>query len=211
MVEIIPSINELDFTAVTDRIRSVEKLVSWVHIDVSDGVFTKHVSWHDPRDMVGFKTPAKVEVHLMIDQPEKEIEAWCTKEVDRIIFHQEATSVHELLIKKIREAKKEVGISIRPDTPWLKLFPFFDHVDMLQLLAVPPGPSGQAFQKEILEKLQHIRKLCAPCIIEIDGGVNKAVAKRCIAGGANRLIMGKTIFGAKDIKKAIKDVYALTR
>lgn len=209
MVEIIPSINELDFAAVTARIRSVESLVPWVHLDVSDGVFTKHVSWHDPRDLVGFETPAKIEVHLMIDQPEKEIEAWCTKEVDRIIFHQEATKVHEVVIKKIRDAKKEVGIAIRPDTPWTKLFPFFETVDMMQLLAVYPGPSGQEFQEEILHKLGHIRRICGECILEIDGGVNQEVARHCTLHGANRLVAGNAIFGASDIKKAIADLRVL--
>ena len=202
-VEIIPSINESDFAAVAAKIRAVEKLVPWVHLDVSDGMFTKHVSWHDPRDLVGFETPAKIEVHLMIDQPEKEIDAWCTKEVDRVIFHREATKSPEVVIKKIRGAKKEVGVAIRPETNWVKLFPFFDEVDMFQLLAVNPGPSGQQFQEETLHKLDHVRRMCKKCIIEVDGGINQEVAGRCIASGANRLVVGSALFNFGDLETAI--------
>ena len=206
MIEIIPSINVDSFEELEKRVRQVEPYVKWAHIDVSDGVFTKHVSWHDPKELVGFKTTLKLEIHLMIDQPEKEIDAWCTKEVDRIIFHQEATRAHEVVIQKIRNAKKEVGVAIRPDTPWIKLFPFFERVDMLQLLAVHPGPSGQVFQEDILHKLEHIRRLHKKCIIEIDGGIHQDIARRCAGYGANRLVVGNAIFGCPDIKKAIADL-----
>ena len=206
MVEIIPSINVSDFEELKKRIKKVEPYAKWAHLDVSDGIFTKHVSWHEPKDLVGFKTKLKLEVHLMIDKPEKKIEEWLIKPVSRVIFHQEATRDHWFLIKKIKEAKKEAGIAIKLDTPWLKLFPYFGKVEVLQLLAVPPGPSGQEFSEEILHKIGHIRSLCKGCIIEIDGGVNKRVAARCIREGANLLVAGKAIFESKDIKKAIKEL-----
>lgn len=211
MVEIIPSINVSNFAEAKAKIKKVEKYVHWAHLDVSDGVFTKHVSWHEPKDLVGFKTKLKLEIHLMVGSPEKEIEQWLIEPVSRIIFHQEATRDHWLLIKKIREAKKETGIAIKPDTPWLKLFPYLGKIDVFQLLAVIPGPSGQKFDEEIfnegiLHKLGHIRSLCKSCIIEVDGGVNKRVAARCVKEGANLLVAGKAIFEALDIKKAIKEL-----
>ena len=213
MVEIIPSINVSDFEELKKRIKKIEPYarpanggVKWAHLDISDGVFTKHVSWHEPKDLVGFKTKLKLEVHLMIQNPEKEIEAWLIEPVSRIIFHQEATKDPKFLIEKIHEAKKEAGIAIKPDTPWLKLFPYIGRVDMFQLLAVPPGPSGQEFSEEILHKLGHIRSLCKSCIIEIDGGVNKRVAMRLVKEGANLLVAGKYLFESQDIKKAIKEL-----
>ena len=208
-VEIIPSINVLDFDELKKRIKKVEPYAKWVHLDVSDGVFTKHVSWHEPKDLVGFKTKLKLEVHLMIDRPEKEIEEWLIKPVDRIIFHQEATKEHHLLIQKIRESNKEVGMAIRPDTPWLKLFPYISKVDMFQLLAVSPGPSGQEFSEEILHKIGHLRHVCPNCIIEVDGGITPRSAKRCIAEGANLLVAGSYLFNAKNIKKAIEELKKL--
>ena len=213
-IEIIPSINVLDFTELKKKIKLVEPYVKWAHLDVSDGVFTKHVSWHEPKDLVGFKTKLKLEVHLMIENPEKETEKWLIEPVSRIIFHQEATKNPKFLIEKIHEAKKEAGMAIKPDTPWLKLFPYLGKVEVLQLLAVPPGPSGQEFSEEILHKIGHIRGLCKECIIEVDGGVNKRVAARCIKEGANLLVAGKAIFEAKNtrlasarqVKKAIEEL-----
>ena len=202
----IPSINVSDFDELKKRIKKIEPYAKWAHLDVSDGVFTKHVSWHDPKDLVGFKTKLKLEVHLMIQSPEKEIEEWLIKPVSRIIFHQEAAKSPKFLIEKIHEAKKEAGIAIKPDTPWLKLFPYFGKVEVLQLLAVPPGPSGQEFGEEILHKIGHIRSLCKECIIEVDGGVNKRVAMRLIKEGVNLLVAGKAIFEAKDIKNAIREL-----
>ncbi len=206
MIEIIPSINVQDFSEVVSRIRQVEPFVKWVHLDVSDGTFTNYVSWHDPKDLIGFETKVKIEIHLMINSPEKEIENWLATPASRIIFHQEATKSHGLLMEKIKKAKKKVGIAIKPDTPWLKLFPYLDNADLLELLAVNPGPSGQMFQEEILHKIGHIRSVCKECIIEIDGGVNKEVAEACAKEGANIFVSGKAIFESNDIKKTIKEL-----
>ena len=206
MIEIIPSINVSDFKELKSQIKKVEPYAKWAHIDVSDGVFTKHVSWHDPKELVGFKTKLKLEVHLMVDQPEHEIEEWLIKPVNRVIFHQEATKSHQLLIDIIHRAKKEAGMAIRPETPWMKLFPYLDKIEVMQLLAVNPGPSGQVFSEEILHKIGHIRHVAPRAIIEIDGGVNKSVARRCIAEGANILVAGSYLFNAKSIKKAIEEL-----
>jgi ribulose-phosphate 3-epimerase len=205
-IEIIPSINVDNFEDAKEQIRLVEPYVKWAHLDVSDGVFTKHVSWHDPKDLVGYKTKLKLEVHLMINEPEKEIDQWLQKNVSRIIFHQESTKNHQLLIDKIHDAKKEAGIAIKPDTPWLKLFPYITKVDLIQLLAVNPGPSGQQFNEGILHKLGHIRSVCKECNIEIDGGINKRIAGKLIHAGANALVASSAIFKASNIKKAIEEL-----
>ena len=211
MAEIIPSINVDSFEEVTKRVRLVESYVSWVHLDVSDGIFTKHVSWHDPKDLIGFETPAKIEVHLMIDKPEKKIEEWLLTPASRIIFHQEATKSHDLIIKKIHEAKKEAGVAINPDTPWLKLFPYFSKVELVQLLAVPPGPSGQKFDDSIFHKIGHVKHTCHPCIIEVDGGVNKENAKEIVKEGADILVAGKTLFINDNIEKNIQELLESTK
>lgn len=206
MIDIIPSINVLEFADLKKRIKKVEPYTKWAHLDVSDGVFTKHVSWHEPKDLVGFQTKLKLEVHLMVDRPERAIDGWLIKPINRIIFHQEATKDHLLLIQKIRGAKKEVGIAIRPDTSWLKLFPYLTKVDMFQLLAVNPGPSDQEFSEEILHKIGHLRQVCQRCIIEIDGGVTPRIAKRCVKEGASLFVAGSYLFNSKNIKKAIEEL-----
>lgn len=214
MAEVIPSINVDSFEEVEKRIRLVEPYVDWIHLDISDGTFSKHVSWHNPKDLIGFETSAKIEVHLMVQSPEKEIEEWLLTPVSRIIFHQEATKNHELIIEKIRGAGREAGIAINPDTPWLKLFPYFDKVDILQVLAVSPGPSGQFLSEEAIHKIGHIKHTCHPCIIEVDGGVNLQNAQILTKEGADVLVAGKAIFdppsGGGDIGKIIEEFKTLS-
>lgn len=210
MAEIIPSINVDNFEELSRRIKMVEPFVDWVHIDVSDGTFSKYVSWHEPKDLIGFETRVKIEVHLMIDKPEKKIEEWLLTPVSRIIFHQEATKNHDLLIEKIHEAGREAGLAIRPDTPWLKLFPYFGKVELLQVLSVSPGPSGQTLNEEIIHKIGHIKHTCHPCIIEVDGGVNPQNAQILTKEGADVLVAGKAIFEAEDLKKAIDELKLLS-
>ena len=208
MIEIIPSINVDSFKELEQKVRQVEPCVRWAHIDVSDGVFTKHISWHDPQELVGFETSLKLEVHLMIQSPERGIDQWTIVPADRIIFHQEATSAHQLLVEKIHQAGKEAGIAVKPETSWLKLFPFFGKVEVLQFLAVNPGPSGQEFSEEIFHKIEHVQSLCHECIIEVDGGVNTSVARRCAKRGAELLVAGNAIFKGNDIKKNIERLKA---
>ncbi|MEK7503093.1 MAG: hypothetical protein AAB556_01455 [Patescibacteria group bacterium] len=210
MAEIIPSINVDNFEELSRRIKLVEPYVDWVHIDVSDGTFTDHVSWHESKDLIGFETKVKIEVHLMVDRPEKKIASWLLTPAARLIFHQEATKNHELVIEKIHEAKREAGIAIRPDTPWLKLFPYFGKVELLQVLAVSPGPSGQALSEEAIHKIGHIKHTCHPCIIEVDGGVNLQNAQILTKEGADILVVGKAIFEAENLKGAIDELKTLS-
>lgn len=205
MIEIIPSINELAFEAVKARIKKVEPYVSWCHLDVTDGIFSKHETWRNPSELPLLETKLNVEVHLMIAEPEKSIDRWLTKPVKRAIVHIEAVSDPELIIQKCRDADVEVGFAVNPETPWEKLQTWFGKVDMVQTLNVHPGSSGQnAFWQETLQKIEHIRKSCPSCIIEVDGGVNPETAKKAVATGVNLLVAGAYIFGAKDIKKAIE-------
>lgn len=205
MVEIIPSINVDNFEEVAQRIKLVEPHVNWVHLDVSDGVFTKHVSWHNPKDLIGFESKAKIEVHLMIDKPEEEIDKWLSTSASRIIFHQEATHNHDLIIERIHKAKKEAGVAIKPDTPWLKLFPYFGKVEVVQILAVSPGPSGQVLNEEVIYKISHVQRICHPCKIEVDGGVNLENAVSFKKEGVDILVAGSAIFNSSDIKNAIEN------
>lgn len=205
MAEIIPSINVNNFEEVARRIKLVEPYAPWVHLDVSDGVFTKHVSWHKAQDLIGFESKAKIEVHLMIDKPEEEIDKWLSTSASRIIFHQEATKNHDLIIERIHKAKKEAGVAIKPDTPWLKLFPFFGKVEVVQILAVSPGPSGQVLNEEVIRKISHVQRICHPCKIEIDGGVNLENTANLKKEGADILVAGKAIFESEDTGKAIEE------
>lgn len=216
--EVIPSINVRTFEEVKERIAKIEPHVQWCHLDVTDGIFSKHLTWHDPRDLLNFETSLNVEVHLMVSEPEKIIDQWLVKPIKRLIFHIEAMKDPEFIIKKCREAGMEIGFAVNPETFWGKLEPWFDKVDVVQTLAVKPGPSGQGFgeiddsklgqelTENITDKIIHIRKSCPKCIIEVDGGINPETAKKVVDAGANLLVVGNYIFSSPDIEKAIADL-----
>src|SRR3989344_3664182 len=115
MIEVIPSINETSIKDIRNKIEIVEPYVNWVHLDVYDGTFTEHASWHDPNDLIDFNIKPKIEVHLMISDMDTRWQDWALPKVDRIIFHVEAAHDPEFVLNKIKEAKKEVGGAIRPE------------------------------------------------------------------------------------------------
>ena len=204
MVEIIPSINVRTFEEVKERIKKLEPYVSCCHLDVTDGIFSKHPTWHNPADLPNLDTKLNIEVHLMVSEPEKVVGQWLIKPIKRVIVHLEAARDVELIIKKCREAGVEIGLAINPETFWGKFEPWFGKVDIYQTLAVHPGPSGQQLSEEIYDKIIHLRKSCPECIIEVDGGINPETAKKAKEAGANLLVAGSAIFSFSDVKSAIK-------
>lgn len=203
MAEIIPSINVPTFAEVQERIATVEPYVSWCHLDVTDGIFSKYPTWHDPRDLPQLRTKLKCEAHLMIAEPEKVIDQWFVDPIRRVIVHLEAMDDPEFIIQKCRATGVGVGFAIRPDTPWEALRPWFEKIDMVCILRVPPGASGQQMQSEMLAEIRHLRDACHRCIIEADGGVNQETASRARDAGADILVAGAAIFDSPDIASAI--------
>ncbi len=206
MVEIIPSINVPTFEKAQARIAKVEPYVSWCHLDVTDGIFSAHPTWRDPRDLTTLKTKLNVEAHLMITDPDTAVSQWLIPSVQRIIAHLESMSNIQCLtfIQKCRDAGKEIGLAINPDTPWTAFEPWFGKADLFLPLGVPPGASGQKPDWDmIVGKIAAIRQACPSCIIEADGGVNQDTAASAVAAGADILVAGSVIFDAPDIAQAI--------
>ncbi len=205
MAEIIPAINTDSFEEVKRRIKLVEPYTKWVQLDIADGTFTKNTTWHNPQDLLGLETSLKIEVHLMIGDIEERIEEWLIASVKRIIFHLETVKDPDFVFGKIKEAGKEVGLAIGPDTPWTKLAPYLDKIDLIQILGVYPGLAGQEFQEDNFDKIRHLRKEQPNCIIEVDGGMNKETARKAVEAGANIIVAASAIFNG-DIKKNIEEL-----
>jgi len=202
--EIIPAVNTDSFEEVKRRIKLAEPFSKWVQLDICDGTFTKNTTWHNAGDLLAIETPLKIEVHLMVNDIEERIEEWLISQISRIIFHLETAKDPDFVIGKCREAKKEVGIAIGPDTSWTKLVPYFEKVSLFQILGVYPGLAGQKFQEECFDKIRHLRKECPECIIEVDGGMDKETAKKAVEAGANIIVAASAIFDSRDIKEAIE-------
>lgn len=203
MVEIIPSINAPTFAEVEARIRRVEPYVSWCHLDVTDGIFSTHRTWRDPADLAHFQTKLRVEVHLMVMIPERIVDPWLVKPVERIIVHWEAVEDFEAMIQKCRAQKIGIGFAIKPDTSWEVLKPWVGRVDLVQVLGVNPGPSGQIMGPESIEKVRRLREFSPKCAIEVDGGVNPKLARQAMAAGATYLVAGSYLF-SQDVGEALE-------
>lgn len=206
MAEIIPSINAATFEEVEQRIRLVERYVNWAHLDVADGTFTQHISWHTPQDLLRLKTRLSIEVHLMVDHIDEAIERWLLPNIRRNIFHIEAAQSPEYVIDACHKKNIEAGIAIRPDTSHEKLRPYYKKADFLQTLAVMPGPSGQEFKQETFEKISRLRKECPSCLLEVDGGVTATLAPQLVKAGATHLVAGAAIFNVPDMEHAIRNL-----
>ncbi len=209
MTEIIPSINVLTFEEVKKRIKQVEPYVSWCHLDVTDGVFSTHPTWRDPADLALLDTALRVEVHLMVENPEAILDKWLVYPVKRIIVHAEASRDVDGIINACKKAGIECGVAVNRETPVNALLPWAEKADVLQILAVRPGPSGQGMGGEIIEKIAHLRALCPGCMLEVDGGINRETAEKVIIAGADIIVAGSVIFNSTDIGGTIAALHSL--
>ncbi|MCF7835968.1 MAG: ribulose-phosphate 3-epimerase [Candidatus Marinimicrobia bacterium] len=207
-MKVIPTINSKNFEEIKEKIKILEQIegVDWLQIDVADSTFTENNLWHNAPDLLTIKTNLKIEVHLMINDIEKGVENWIIEPVKRIIFHLEATKDPHIVIQKIKETDKEIGIAITPDTPWTQLMPFCDKADIFQILSVYPGLPGQEFIEDSLQKIKSLRDNCLSAIIEVDGGINKKTAKKCAEAGADIVATASYLFNSDNIKKTLEEL-----
>ncbi len=204
--EIIPAINAEDFDGVKRQIELVRPFAKWVHLDIADGTFTPNVLWHDSKDLLGFETNLKLELHLMLSDIDTRIDDWIMAGVSRIIFHLEASRDPQFVLSRIKSADIKSSVGILIDTPWGKTKPFWGACDTILLLAVNPGKAGQAMDSGTPDKAAELHAACPKCQIEIDGGVNQDNAKILKESGASILAAASAIFGQSDIKKAIEEL-----
>jgi ribulose-phosphate 3-epimerase len=168
MVEIIPTILVKKFSEVKERIKAVEKYVNWVQLDIMDGIFVANETWCNPADLKNFQTKAKLEAHLMIQNPEEAVDDWL-KVVDRVIVHFES-KISDLtgLIRKIHNGGKQIGLAINPETHFSVVAPFLKDLDLVLFMTVQPGWGGQKFRDEVLVKIKSLREIWPNGNIEVD-------------------------------------------
>lgn len=210
MVEIIPAINAATWDEVVRRIRLVEPYAEWVHIDVADGTFTPNSLWHDPRDLAGFTTSARVEVHLMADRPEERLPEWLVEPIARLIVHRETARDPLAILAACRRRGVGLGLAVDSHTSWMELKPFAEDADLLQILAVHAGRGGQVFERHNLVKIKRLRALAPRATIEVDGGITPAIAEECVLAGADILAAGSYIFDHPSPQMAIRELRIMT-
>ena len=209
-VIISPSILSANFTELGRDVRAVEDGgADWIHVDVMDGHFVPNISIGVPVvKSLGKVARIPLDVHLMIENPEKYIEPCAKAGANIITFHYEATQDKtDEVIELIRSFGCKVGISIKPKTNQDVLIPYLDKIDMVLVMTVEPGFGGQEFMGYCAQKIPYIRaKAPESLIVQVDGGINEQTAKICKGLGANSLVAGSYIYGSDDIKSAIESL-----
>ncbi len=206
---ISPSILSADFANLERDIKLVQNAgADWLHVDVMDGHFVPNITIGVPV-VASIKkiTDLPLDVHLMIENPEKYIEAFVKAGADIITFHFEAVSDVAAIIKQIKSFGIKAGMSIKPNTPAEVVFPYLKDLDLLLVMTVEPGFGGQKFMNDCAEKIPVIKeKAHENLIIQVDGGINADTARICTSYGANSLVAGNYIYKSADIKAAINSL-----
>ena len=210
-IEIAPSILAADFGYLMRDIKAVEKNAEYLHIDVMDGHYVNNISFGIPViQSIRKYTDMKFYTHLMITNPEKYIKAFADAGSDNITFHLECTDDADKLISDIKALGCSAGISIHPDTPVEKVFPYIGKVDIILIMTVYPGFGGQGYLPSSNERIAKLRKAIddagADTIISVDGGITLGNVKEVYEAGARLFVAGSTVFNAEDPAKAIEDL-----
>lgn len=202
-----PSILSADFANLERDIKAVENAgADWIHVDVMDGHFVPNITIGVPVvKSIRKVTKLPLDVHLMIENPEKYVEPFVKAGADIITFHYEAAGEKSReILKMIKSFGVKAGISIKPKTSPDKIFNLLTTADMVLVMTVEPGFGGQSFMPDCAEKIPYIKKNSPQnMIIQVDGGINAETANVCTRLGANSLVAGSYVYKSDDIKTAI--------
>ncbi|MCS6962468.1 ribulose-phosphate 3-epimerase [Thermoflexus sp.] len=203
-IRIAPSILSADFTCLARAVTEVaEAGADWIHVDVMDGHFVPNLTFGMPivaalRRITGLP----LDVHLMIEAPERYLKAFARAGADRLIVHVEACPHLHRVIQQIRGLGLRAGVALNPATPLSALEEILPDVDQVLIMTVNPGFGGQAFIERMLEKVRRARRMIdalgQPIELEVDGGVGPENAPVLVEAGATVLVAGASIFEAPE-------------
>jgi ribulose-phosphate 3-epimerase len=212
MKKICPSILSADFGRLAEQIKIVESAgADIIHCDIMDGHFVPNITFGpDIIAKVNEITDLPLDVHLMINSPEKYIDAFHNAGADYISVHLENNYHINRLVTYIKNLKIKAGVAINPATPVKSLECVLEYLDYVLIMSVNPGFGGQKFVSNSLNKVKELKNIITKnnykCLIEIDGGINKDNMKEVSDAGVDMFVCGASVFKAKNIGEAIKDM-----
>ena len=217
MTIVSPSLLSADFLHLEDDVKMInESDAQWIHLDVMDGTFVPNISFGFPvMEAVAKVCTKKLDVHYMIDKPERYIQQTAKLGAMMMNVHIEATTHLHRTIQEIHNAGMKAGVTLNPSTPISTLEDIICDADMVLLMSVNPGFGGQKFIENTINKVKRLRKLIdesgSKALIQIDGGVQAEPAPRLVAAGADVLVSGSYVFKAKDPIATIKSLCELSK
>lgn len=212
MIKIAPSILSADFSRLGEEVRAVEKAgADWIHVDVMDGHFVPNITIGPMVvEAVNKVTDLPLDVHLMIEEPDRYISEFVDAGADIITVQVEACPHLHRSIQLIKDHKVKAGVVLNPATSMSTLEEILDYVDLVLLMSVNPGFGGQKFITPVLDKIRYLREIIEETgkniDLEVDGGIKVQNVKKVKEAGANVLVAGSAIFNSKNYKKTIQEL-----
>jgi ribulose-phosphate 3-epimerase len=214
-MKIAPSILSADFTRLGEDIAACEAAgADWIHVDVMDGHFVPNITL-GPMIVAAARrsTRLPLDVHLMIEAPERYLEAFAQAGADRLTVHVEACIHLHRTLQQIHELGKRAGVALNPATPAVAVQEVVSQADLFLPMTVNPGFGGQAFIENTLPKVRQLRQWAdasgRAIEIEVDGGIDPETAPRVMEAGASVLVAGQYVFkGAESIRAAVANLRA---
>lgn len=209
-----PSLLSADFARLAEEIARVEPEADWLHLDVMDGHFVPNITFGpDLVRAVRSVTRLPLDVHLMIEEPDRHLEAFARAGADILTVHVEACPHLQRTLQHIRDLGCRAGVALNPHTPLDNIRYVLDDVDLVLLMTVNPGFGGQKFLPAVLPKVRRLAawmRLTGRRIhIEVDGGINTETAPLAVEAGANVLVAGSAVFGAPDPRAVLRALRAV--